>query len=312
MTKRFIYILYLVIGSCLVTQAQQTKSLKSDAVVYIYDRIGDSFFYLSAIDGGGDEVVARKITSQPGINEEFVLEFIEVREKGYGLFALKTMEGDYVEITGDGEIMAEEKELNTRIHSFEMKLMAPNQQVKEFDIVVRKRLQKSQNGYLMFSPPIQDFQITRADPDNPPIARAKWVADGFEKLKFGPVKYELEIVFDAQASADCENMNWEGNLVMGKNYPQGTAKKNRQAFKIDLSKSNGKWAFANTVNYSSAPLKAKIKLVNPNSSSERNTCLVKEIRIEGEETKWKYSINQDVKAGDKLKLFPKGKYRKSY
>lgn len=299
----------LLLCSFFSTRAQvNAQNLKNDVVIHIYQQLGNSFYYLSAVDGGGDEVLAQKITGEPGTDEEFILELKEVKQKGFGIFALKTMEGHYLQVTEELGLIAEGKDYQADLHAFEMRIIALSQQVRDFHVHIQKPEKSDVKACLLFSPENENFQIAQS-PGEPPALQARLLADGFEKLKFGPVRYALQVIFDGYASPECKNRDWEGSLIMENPY------KDHERFVMDLTLSSEGWVFANTIDYNSKPVQATIRFKPQTGydsgyySTDPKGCLIQEIRMKGEETDWNFTLNEYVKRGETIELFTKGKVK---
>lgn len=79
---------------------------QNDQVCYFFTKYNGDAYYLSAIEGGGDEIVTKKIAERPGQFERFQVIGIE---EG---FQVKSYQNHYVQIREDGTLEALEKNVD--------------------------------------------------------------------------------------------------------------------------------------------------------------------------------------------------------
>lgn len=287
----FLFLFFSIIAS-LHVQAQD-----EDAVIYIYQQIDKDFYYLSAVDGGGDELVTRKLQGTPGMNEEFLMEFHGADKRGFGLFALKTTDNFYVEVSEDALLMASEKEFDEKKHTFEMKVISPGKEVMDFELIMRKGVEGDSKSYLTFADPTYGFELGQAEEAYMPRHKARLVKDGFNLLKFGPVKYELDLVFNKRSKA-CEELDWLGNLSL--EDPNNS----RNVVNLDMEQAGTNWLFANTVAYPAKVSAVEIRLL------DGKKCKIEAVQINWGDKSQTWEINKNLKAGEGLMLDWKGEFEK--
>lgn len=258
-------------------------------MIYIFRQVDTDFYYLSAVDGGGDELITRKLSGKPGLYEEFLMEFQGVDQRGFGRFALKTRNNFYVEVSEDSILMAEEKEFDAGRHTFEMKVITPSKEEMEFDLIVRKAADGDSKTYLTFSDPGHGFELGQAEEAYMPKHRARLVKDGFNLLKFGPVKYELDLVFNKRSRA-CEKLDWSGTLSL--EDPNDS----RNVVNLDMEQSGTDWLFANTVAYPAKASTVEIMLL------DGKRCKIEAVQINWADKSKTWEVNKKIKAGEGLML----------
>lgn len=74
---------------------------------FFYEHEGERY-YLSAVDGGGDEVIAKR--GKPGEYEKFHLQFVAKGDSITDYYRIKTANNYYLSLNEDTKLIAEEKE----------------------------------------------------------------------------------------------------------------------------------------------------------------------------------------------------------
>lgn len=80
---------------------------QKDQYFRLYYEFEEEKYYLSAVDGGGDEVVAKR--GKPGEHEKFHLQYIRKRDSLTTVYRFRTANNFFLNICEDQQLMAEEK-----------------------------------------------------------------------------------------------------------------------------------------------------------------------------------------------------------
>jgi hypothetical protein len=119
--KYSLSLLYLII--CLCAFGQDDHYFH-----FFYEHEGERY-YLSAVDGGGDEIVAKKGT--PGDYEKFHLQYVRKEEGGEKLYRIKTANQYYLSLDEDRLLSAEEKDVApSQLFEVSKKLRKENRTIK--------------------------------------------------------------------------------------------------------------------------------------------------------------------------------------
>jgi hypothetical protein len=93
----------------LSTMSITTVMAQKDRVIHISHQIGESTYYLSFEDGGGGELVTKKM-SNPGPDESFFLQSFGPHKLGGELYLITSLEGFVMRMDEDQQLIADQKE----------------------------------------------------------------------------------------------------------------------------------------------------------------------------------------------------------